>query len=122
VPEVVEHLLSKCEALSSNPSTAKKKREREARINKPKTIHRILREFHCQLLKEKHITVLASGHVLVPESWDLWAAYRISILFFEVLRFELRDYALSHSTSPFFVMSFFEIGSCKLFAQAGFEL
>jgi hypothetical protein len=30
-------------------------------------------------------------------------------------------YVLSHSTSPFFVMGFFKIGSRKLFAQAGFE-
>jgi hypothetical protein len=29
---------------------------------------------------------------------------------------------LSHFTSPFFVMGFFKIGSCKLFAQAGIEL
>jgi hypothetical protein len=28
---------------------------------------------------------------------------------------------LSHSTSPFFVMGFFEIGSQEPFAQAGFE-
>jgi hypothetical protein len=41
--------------------------------------------------------------------------------FFFVLEFELRAYTLSHSTSPFFVMSFFEIGSCKLFPWAGFE-
>jgi hypothetical protein len=37
------------------------------------------------------------------------------------LGFELRAYTLSHSTSPFFVMGFFEIVSYKLFAQAGFE-
>jgi hypothetical protein len=28
----------------------------------------------------------------------------------------------SHATNPFVVMSFLEIGSHKLFAQAGFEL
>jgi hypothetical protein len=28
---------------------------------------------------------------------------------------------LSHSTSPFFVMGVFKIGSHKLFAQPGFE-
>jgi hypothetical protein len=33
-----------------------------------------------------------------------------------VLGLELRAYTLSHSTSPFFVMVFFEIGSGKLFA------
>jgi hypothetical protein len=37
---------------------------------------------------------------------------------FAVLGFELRTYTLGHSTSPIFVMGFFEIGSCKLFAQA----
>jgi hypothetical protein len=39
-----------------------------------------------------------------------------------VLGFELRAYTLSHSTSPFFVKGFFEIGSPELFVQAGFEL
>jgi hypothetical protein len=33
-------------------------------------------------------------------------------LLFAVLEFELRAYTLSQSTSPFFVMGFFEIGSC----------
>jgi hypothetical protein len=42
-------------------------------------------------------------------------------IFFAVLGFELRAYTLSHSTSSFFIMGFFEIGSQKLFAQAGFE-
>jgi hypothetical protein len=39
-----------------------------------------------------------------------------------LLGFELRAYTLSHSTSSLFVMGFFEIGSHKLFAQAGIEL
>jgi hypothetical protein len=43
-----------------------------------------------------------------------------------VLGFELRAFILSHSTSHFVcvcvcVVGFFEIGSCELFAQAGFE-
>jgi hypothetical protein len=38
-----------------------------------------------------------------------------------VLGFEPRVYTLSYSNSPFFVMGVFEIGSYKLFAQAGFE-
>jgi hypothetical protein len=42
--------------------------------------------------------------------------------FLVVLGLELRTSTLSHSTSPFFVCwVFFEIGSHKLFAQAGFE-
>jgi hypothetical protein len=36
--------------------------------------------------------------------------------FFVVLGFKFRAYTLSHSTSPFFVMGVFEIGSCKLLA------
>jgi hypothetical protein len=41
-----------------------------------------------------------------------------------VLGFELRALILSHSISLFFflVIGFFEIGSHKLFIQAGFEL
>jgi hypothetical protein len=42
----------------------------------------------------------------------------LSFFFFAVLGFELMAYTLS----PFFVKGFFEIESCKLFAQAGFEL
>jgi hypothetical protein len=40
---------------------------------------------------------------------------------FAVLGFELRAFTLSHSTSPFSVMDFFEIGSHELFPWAGFE-
>jgi hypothetical protein len=49
----------------------------------------------------------------------------IYFFFFVVLGLELRAYTLSHSTSPFFfvcVLGIFEIGSCELFALAGFEL
>jgi hypothetical protein len=42
--------------------------------------------------------------------------------FFAVLGLELRAYTLSHSTSPVFLMGFFEIGCGELFAQVGFEL
>jgi hypothetical protein len=41
--------------------------------------------------------------------------------FFVVLELELGAFTLSHSTSPFVVMGFFEIGSSELFAQAGFK-
>jgi hypothetical protein len=40
---------------------------------------------------------------------------------FAILAFELSSH-LSYSTSPFSLMDFFEIGSKKLFASAGFEL
>jgi hypothetical protein len=36
--------------------------------------------------------------------------------FFVVLRFELRTFTLSHSTSLIFVMGFFQVGSWELFA------
>jgi hypothetical protein len=40
----------------------------------------------------------------------------LSLFFpFAVLGFEFRTYTLTHSTSPFFVMGFFEIGSEELF-------
>jgi hypothetical protein len=46
--------------------------------------------------------------------------------FFAVLGLEFRASTLSHFTSLFFVMDVLEIhleiGSCKLFARAGFEL
>jgi hypothetical protein len=45
----------------------------------------------------------------------------IIVIIFAVLGLELRAYTLSHSTSPFFVIGIFEIGSYKLFAQTGFE-
>jgi hypothetical protein len=38
-----------------------------------------------------------------------------------VLGFELRAYTLNHSTSPFFVLGIFKIGSHGLFAWAGFK-
>jgi hypothetical protein len=38
-----------------------------------------------------------------------------------MLGLEFRAYTLNHSTSPFFVMGVFEIGSLELFDQAGFE-
>jgi hypothetical protein len=43
-------------------------------------------------------------------------------IIFAVLLFELRAYTLSHSTSPIFVMGFFEIWSCELFAQRSSDL
>jgi hypothetical protein len=45
----------------------------------------------------------------------------VFFFFFAVLGLELRTYTLSHSTAPF-MMVFFEVGSRRLFAQAGLEL
>jgi hypothetical protein len=47
--------------------------------------------------------------------------FLLHVFLFSVLGFELRTYTLSHSTSSFFVMGFFEIESCELFAWAGLE-
>jgi hypothetical protein len=44
----------------------------------------------------------------------------VMYLFFAVLGLELRAFTLSHSPLPLFV-DFFEIGSCELFAWAGFK-
>jgi hypothetical protein len=41
--------------------------------------------------------------------------------FLAVLGLEVKAYTLSHSTNPFFVMGFFEIGFCNLFAWSNFE-
>jgi hypothetical protein len=48
--------------------------------------------------------------VLFVNPWKLRCIAK-HIFFFVVLVFELRAYTLSHSTSPFFVKGFFEIGS-----------
>jgi hypothetical protein len=47
--------------------------------------------------------------------------YYLFIFLFEVLGFELKVYTLNHSTSLIFVVVFFEVGSCELFVQEGFE-
>jgi hypothetical protein len=57
----------------------------------------------------------------MPQQSKLNCIYLLFIYLFMVLGFELRTYTLSHCTSPFFVMGFFEIGSHELFAQVGFE-
>jgi hypothetical protein len=38
-------------------------------------------------------------------------------MYLVVLGFELRAFTLSHSTSPFFIKGFLEIGSGELFAR-----
>jgi hypothetical protein len=43
--------------------------------------------------------------------------FTVFLVFCVVLGFELWTYTLSHSTNPFFVMGFFEIGSQELLAQ-----
>jgi hypothetical protein len=52
--------------------------------------------------------------------WISDAGIRLLFLFFAVLGFELRTFTSSYSTNPIFV-KFFEIGSHKLLAWAGFE-
>jgi hypothetical protein len=46
----------------------------------------------------------------------------IIFFLFAVLGFEHRAYTLSQSTRPVFVIGFFKIESCDLFAWAGLEL
>jgi hypothetical protein len=43
------------------------------------------------------------------------------IYLFLILWFELKTFTLSCSTSPIFVMGFFKIGSCELFAPTAFN-
>jgi hypothetical protein len=45
----------------------------------------------------------------------------VCLFVFAGLGFELRAFNLIHSTTPIFVMCFFEIGSQKLFVWYGFE-
>jgi hypothetical protein len=54
-------------------------------------------------------------------SFFFFALFFFVVVVFAALGLELRAYILSHSTSPFFVMGFFKIGSNELFAWAGFE-
>jgi hypothetical protein len=49
----------------------------------------------------------------IKRSLDIFS----KLSFFVVLGFEFRAYTLSHSTSPFFMIFFFQIGSLKQFAQ-----
>jgi hypothetical protein len=56
-------------------------------------------------------------------SQQLFNPLVLLFIYFAVLAFELGAYNLSHSTSSVFVLVtvFFEIGSCELFARAGFK-
>jgi hypothetical protein len=47
------------------------------------------------------------------------AQYSNLFLFFVVLEFELRACTLNHSTSPIFVMGFFDIGSQTISLSMG---
>jgi hypothetical protein len=51
----------------------------------------------------------------------VYYSFFVLFCFFVVLGLEFRAYTLSHTTSPFLLLGFCEIGSCKLFAQAGFQ-
>jgi hypothetical protein len=56
-----------------------------------------------------------------PSTQEPFGEHIFFLIFFLVLGFELKAYTLSHSTSPFFVMVFFELGSHKLFVWVGFD-
>jgi hypothetical protein len=73
----------------------------------------------------KVVSFLRFSQVLISSCILLWWKKIFDMIsmfyFFAVLGLELRAYILSYSTSPFFVMGFFKIGSHKLFPWAGFE-
>jgi hypothetical protein len=70
-----------------------------------------------------NIETKSSYELFLPlECWDYRHAPSCpAVLFFHSPGFELRAFTLSHSTSSFLWETFLEIGSLKLFAQAGFE-
>jgi hypothetical protein len=60
--------------------------------------------------------------MLHPFLFKTYLFYLFIYLFiYAVLGSELKAYTLCHSTSPFFVMVFSKIGSCKLYVWSGFE-
>jgi hypothetical protein len=67
----------------------------------------------------------ASSFILAEQTTDRIMPEEQSPVFifisFSGLEFELRVHTLNRSISLFFVMFFFEIGSCQLFAQAVFK-
>jgi hypothetical protein len=84
----------------------------------------LLYKFNFLLLKT-YLWVLVCGVVgggaWIEPSPHACSIARVQVFFFPVLGFELRAYTSSHSTSPFFVIEFFEIGSQELFAWADFK-
>jgi hypothetical protein len=72
----------------------------------------------CHLISRRPFRYFKSCFSVLPAAEEGKKKENISFFpSFSVLGFELRAYTLSHSTSPFFVMGFFQIGSCELFAQ-----
>jgi hypothetical protein len=67
--------------------------------------------------KALHMLCKCSSAEFHPQLFSF--LFYLFIYFFTVQGFELKDYTLSHSASPFFVMSFFEIESWELFALVG---
>jgi hypothetical protein len=69
------------------------------------------------------IWLLTASFLISPMELGLqaWNTNAQLEFFFFGLGFELRAYTLSYSSSPVFVMGYFEIGSGKLFALAGFK-
>jgi hypothetical protein len=61
-------------------------------------------------------------HREIKPSNQCFSLFLLFFVFFAAMVFGLRDCILSHSTSPLFVIYFFEIGSHELFAWAGFKL
>jgi hypothetical protein len=61
------------------------------------------------------------AYVLKKNLRKLFSLLSLFFFFFVVLELELRAFTSSHSTQPYFCEGFFDIGSHKLFAWAGFE-
>jgi hypothetical protein len=72
-------------------------------------------------LKDGVVLGILSYPLLLLVLWRNFFSLSFFFFFFVVLGPELRAYTLSHSTKPFFVVGFFEIGSQELFAWAGFK-
>jgi hypothetical protein len=108
VAQVVRHLPSKCKALSLNPTTAKKK--------KPKTSKEVpAPELSLSTSYPKHFSLFHSNCLCV---YILCLSARGFFFFGTVIWTQGLHL---EPLNPFFVMGFSETGSCKWFAEAGFE-
>jgi hypothetical protein len=73
---------------------------------------------NCLPMRPRHLHSLQEWAFLqLVRSVKSKEKFYFTFFFLAVLCFELRAYTLSHSTGPFFVMGFFEIGSRVLFAS-----
>jgi hypothetical protein len=84
--------------------------------------HRVIQQTKLMLLEKKRLEHEIQSLQFGRKDLEAFRGFFSFFLFFPaVLGFECRAFTLSHSTSSFFVKSFFEIGSLELFALAGFK-